>query len=384
MKLILLVCSKAIKKYRDMKKCNLFIAAILMNIAGVCVVSCSGSDDESQEPPVNTQIESVRIIADKEAIEADGLDKVTFSIVGNDGTDLTKNSYIKNVTTGTAWKKGINTFTHNENAIVKFTATSYNGKDKYMTDTIEVKVQNRKKYELYKKRIAVFKITGTWCINCPTMTTMLKDFDKTNPNTIIEMSFHGNSNLGTDPLHTDATVYLASAMGMGGFPSSVFDLNTSTLLTNPASSLFKETVNIQQANEPAICAIKVKTSLDEQKKEIYVDASLITDKGGEFELAYVLIQDGLVAEQTGATSDYVHNNTVVGITGNFLGGADKIKVKAGESYDFERVTMPMGYEAATKTRIYVYAIVKKNGVNVVNNIVECELGKEVDYEENAD
>ncbi len=366
-----------------MKKLKFIFSAMFIGIAGLSVVSCSGTSDE-QDTPVITKREYVKIIADKAVIEADGVDKVTFSIIDNNGVDLTKDSYIKNVTTGSAWRKGVNTFTHNENSTVKFTATAYDESSSYKADTIEVVIQNRKKYELYKKRVAVFKVTGTWCVNCPSMTTMIKEYEKTNPDRIIEMSFHASSDTGKDPFHQNSTVSLFNAMSMKGFPSSVFDLYPTTLLTNPASTLFKESVSKEHAAEPAICGIKVKTTYDEQNKTIYVDASVAADKKGEFELAYVLLQDGIVSYQNGGSDNYVHNNIVVGTSENFLGSENKVAIEAGKTHDFERFTMGAGYEAATKTRILVYAIIKKDGINVVNNIVECELGKEINYEENAD
>ena len=365
-----------------MKKIKVWFSLMLLVITGSAIVSCNGSDDDSDNNGNNSGDRvSIHITSDKSEVEADGKSIVTLKVVDNNGVDVTKSCFITNVAKDIAYNKGVNTFSFMENTESKYAARCG---DLY-SDTVSVNSKNRKKYELYKKQIAVFKLTGTWCVNCPAMTTSLKEVKKKMPGKIIEMALHAGTSSSSDPFHINETVKFAEAMGnLNAFPTAIFNLKQSTKSGSSSVTLRNNAEN-ELINDPAICAIKVKTAFDESSRMLNVESALITDKGGEFELACAILQDGIVAYQEGAGNDYVHDNTALTFSSNFLGSSNKAKLQAGE--ESETVTFNVGLAEGidvSKVKVIIYALTNTPIANAVNNIVECKVNSSVDYVENED
>ena len=254
-----------------------------------------------------------------------------------------------------------------ENATIKYTARF----EDLNSDTVTVKYQNRKKYEFYKKKVAVFRMTGTWCVACPSMATAMKQMKTTMPDNFIEIALHASTSSSTDPYHTDRTAEFATAMGgLSAFPTAVYNLRKSTASSNSSTSVIRTYIENEMIQDPAICAIKVNTTYDSSTRVVKINSGIITDKGGDFELAYGILIDGLISAQEGANESYVHDNTLLAFTGNFLGSNDKISLSAGEEHEYATfdVTLAEGLDSS-KIRVIVYAITNNNGENIINNIV---------------
>lgn len=312
----------------------------------------------------------------KEVIEADGKDEVEFTVYA-DGVDVTANAYVMDVLTGLDLKKnskGRFVYTAIANGEFEFQA-DYNGK----SVTTKVTAQNRKKYEEFYRRVAVFKITGTWCVNCPSMTTALANVEMKMPDRMVKMAFHYSSDLGTDPYAISATTSFFSApYNVLGAPTSIYNLNVVESNRSNISSI----INQELRDNPATCGIKVKAYTS--GSEIKVDASLKSSIGGKYDLVYVLLEDGLSGG--GSYYEEVYDYTVLGVSGNFISHGNTAKeVAKGEEAQFGTFTISNAdklYEG-TKTRLAVYALVVKNGKYIVDNIVSCDVdGEEVDYKYN--
>ena len=268
-----------------------------------------------------------------------------------------------------------------EDAVLNFSARY----EDYNSDAIEITFKNRKKYEFYKKHVAIFKMTGTWCVNCPGMTSALDQLNESMPDKFYEIALHASSNSGTDPFHTNATALFSNAMGgLYAFPTAVFNLRKTTATSNTSSTNLRNALE-NELLDPAICAIKATTTYDAARQSVTINAGLVTDKGGVFELAYILVKDGLIAEQTGASSDYVHNATAIALSNNFLGTDGKFTLGAGEE-KLQNITLTSAMEIDPKdTRVLVYAIATVDGQDVVNNIISIPIGDSVTtYVENND
>ena len=57
------------------------------------------------------------------------------------------------------------------------------------SDEVSVTAQNRKNYELFYRKVGVFKMTGTWCTYCPAMTSALKKVEELMPGRMVIMDF---------------------------------------------------------------------------------------------------------------------------------------------------------------------------------------------------
>lgn len=139
----------------------------------------SGGDDPSQP--------GLTISVDKDVIEADGKDKAVFSLVDADGRELTTDAEIRNVyfynkATGKALPRKSVSFSAIINGEYEFYA-KYKGQQS--KNTVVIKVQNRKKYEEFSRKVVIYKLTGTWCGFCPQMNTALSALSDDTKNHIL-------------------------------------------------------------------------------------------------------------------------------------------------------------------------------------------------------
>lgn len=353
-----------------MKK-NIFTYIVSLILIAL-VPACSGTESGEEVPAGELVLQ-----ASKDVIEADGKDEVEFAVYAN-GVDVTANAYVMDVLTGLDLEKnskGRFVYTAIANGEFEFQG-DYNGK----SVTTKVTAQNRKNYEEFYKRVAVFKVTGTWCSNCPSMTIALANAEKKMPDRMVKMAFHYTSELGTDPYAISATSFFFDPpYKVLGAPTSIYDLNVVESDRSKISSIISQELR----DNPATCGIKVKAYTS--GTDIKVDASLKSSTGGKYDLVYVVLEDGLKVVGTTFYED-VYDYTAVAVSGNFLSHADTAKeVAKGEEAQFGTFTisgadkLPKG----TKTRVAVYALVVKDGKYIVDNIVSCDVdGEEVDYKYN--
>lgn len=348
-----------------MKK-NIFTYIVSLILIAL-VPACSGEE---------TSVGDLVLQASKDVIEADGKDEVEFTVYA-DGVDVTANAYVMDVLTGLDLKKnskGRFVYTAIANGEFEFQA-DYKGK----SVTTKVTAQNRKKYEEFYRRVAVFKITGTWCVNCPSMTTALANVEMKMPDRMVKMAFHYSSDLGTDPYAISATTSFFSApYNVLGAPTSIYNLNVVESNRSNISSI----INQELRDNPATCGIKVKAYTS--GTDIKVDASLKSSIGGKYDLVYVLLEDGLSGG--GSYYEEVYDYTVLGVSGNFISHGNTAKeVAKGEEAQFGTFTISNADQLykGSKTRVAVYALVVKDGKYIVDNIVSCDVdGEEVDYKYN--
>lgn len=363
-----------------MRKFPMFFVFSLLCLCG-CFMACSGSSDENDEPG-NTDNGEVKgpitLSVDKTKIEANGTDMATFTVTDANGKKLTTSEYMKNVyfedvSTGDYLERRTNTFTAVENGIHRFKAYYLD----WESEEVTVTAQNRKDYEVFYRKIAVFKMTGTWCTYCPAMTASLKKVEEAMPGRMVKMAFHSSSSSATDPFHLSQTNTIMSRFGANGFPTCIYDLKDMSIDRNV--STITEILSEHIRNYPATCGIKINASYDAGKGEITVDAGLKSDKGGEYDLVYVLVTDGLKATGGNETS---YDYTVRTISSNYLTMSSdrKFTVKANQEHTAETFTISgaTGLNSAT-SRVVVYALRKVDGAYMVDNITECPINGTIDY-----
>lgn len=363
-----------------MKKFPMFLVFGLLCLCG-CFMACSGSSDENDDPGKTDDGEvkgPITLTVDKTKIEANGADVATFTVTDANGKVLTTSEYMKNVyfedvTTGDYLERKTNTFTAVENGSHRFKAYYLD----WESEEVSVTAQNRKNYELFYRKIAVFKMTGTWCTYCPAMTSALKKVEETMPGRMVKMAFHSSSSTATDPFHLSQTSTIMSRFGATGFPTNIYDLKEMSIDRNV--SAIKNLLAEHIRSYPATCGIKINTSYDSSNGEITVNATLKSSKGGEYDLVYVLVTDGLTASGGNEAS---YDYTVRAISSNFLSMStnEKFTVSANQEHTAATFTISnaKGLNPAT-SRVVVYALCKVDGAYMVDNITECSIDGSIDY-----
>lgn len=360
-----------------MRKFAMFFMSGIICLCG-CFTSCSGSSDENEVPDNKEVTGPITLTVDKTKIEADGNDVATFTVTDANGNVLTtaeyiKNVYIENTTTGDYLERRTNTFTSVENGTHQFKAYYLD----WESDQVSVTVQNRKNYEVFYRKIGVFKMTGTWCTFCPAMTSSLKKVDEMMPNRMIKMAFHSSSSSATDPFHLSQTSAIMGRFGASGFPTCIYDLKVMSIERNV--SAIKKILQEQLRQCPATCGIKVNSSYNASAGEITVNAVLKSSKGGEYDLVYVLVTDGLTASGGNETS---YDYTVRAISNNYMSMSTDGRFTVSENQEHTAATFTISnaknLNPAT-SRIVVYALRKVDDAYVVDNITECSIEGNVDY-----
>lgn len=351
-------------------------------------VSCSGSDDDEEiiDGPIVVEA-PYTLSADKERILADGKDAVTFSITDKNGHVLTPTTQImasgRQVTAGSTFR-----IISADGSVVDSKTWAYTGvmdgecqfhaeRGAEKSAPVSVTVYGRSEVEKYYHNVAVFKITGTWCTYCPNMTANLKLLETEMPGRLVVLDFHASSSSASDPFHINETFGVADAFGVVGFPSGVFGLEE--LAKSYSVADLRSSVT-NQVGKLATCGIKIESSVADGV--VTVNATLASATGGEYDLAYAILQDN-IAYTGGTEPSGVYNNVVRALSSNYM-AMDKgttVSLKAGESHSIE-FTAAIGAQDPANFRVVVYALVKGESHAVIDNIAACPVGGSVDFKLN--
>ena len=165
--------------------------------------------------------------------------------------------------------------------------------------------------------------------------------------------------------------------GASGFPTCIYDLKVMSIDRNV--SAIKQTLQSQIRQYPATCGIKVNTSYNSSMGEITVDAALKSSLGGEYDLVYVLVTDGLTASGGNETS---YDYTVRAISNNYLSMSTdgRFTVSANEEHTAATFSISNAKNLNPATsRVVVYALRKVDDAYMVDNITECSINGSIDY-----
>lgn len=370
-----------------MKKKIMLMSAAIFSVAAM--FSCTGNVDPEDDNGGSSSGSVYTISADKTELEADASSVVTFTLKDENGTDLTLTDpgscYFMIEETGEYLDRLQRTYSAFDNGTYTFRGM-YKGVQS--ENTVTVNAVNRSKYEMFHRNVAVYKMTGTWCPNCPSMTAGLNGVIPEVSSHMIILACHGNSTSEQDPYsyYVSPNVDLGNLMlseffEMGGFPSLVLNLNTP--FVERSHSAIEDAVNEQRRNYPATCGIKVTSTCT--GGQLSAEATLMSDKGGTYDIECAILLDNEYYPQ-GAEPDGKYNHIVRGYSGNFMAySAEQAKdVAAGEeisrTFNIAAADVPELADNAENCSIVVYALRRlEDGSTMVDNIVSCPVNGTVDY-----
>ena len=172
-----------------------------------------------------------------------------------------------------------------------------------------------------------------------------------------------------DVMKTDAGTALVKRFGVKAYPSVVVDLDPASLLSVTSSELILSHVDRLLEARPESAGLKLESGLSEGKLQATVTATTVRD--GSYTLHLILLEDGLVAAQTGGEKDHVHNN----ILRAWLDSDAFPACKAGQE-------LTASFEVAAKEGWRPVALVCRDGL--VDNVLPGAVGAvaESSYESN--
>lgn len=345
--------------------------------------------------PVETPGEGAMTISvDKTQIEADGKDIATFTITDETGTVVTTEAnkgtiFFKNVADETRLPRYSTGFTSIVDGEFEFVGI-FNGKE--TSNSVKISARNRSKYEMFHKNVAIFKLTGTWCVNCPRMTTALHSLGEDATEHSIVLACH-NEEKG-HPFRVDfggsdlaSSVFRQMGESSAAYPTNCYDM--AALNTSSSTVTITDQIMARRVEAPAAVGIRIsEVSLDGTK--LNVGASVKAGADGTYDMVCAIVADNLVYEG-GYTDndDNLYSNVVMAVSGdNFLTyrSATSFDLKAGaeyeRSFEFEFAVAPSADLLENMRAVILVHKKYADGSSQVNNCAECAYGKTLDYRYN--
>ena len=170
--------------------------------------------------------------------------------------------------------------------------------------------------------------------------------------------------------------------GGKGWPTLVYDLDKVATGAVTTSDLEAEIMK-RRVDYPATCGIKV-NSVSLEGTSLKVSASLKSAVGGDYDLACAVLRDGLKYSGGYSAEDKgIYDEVAVALSESFLGYYKGKELDADEemtevfSFDFGE-NVPSEAELDT-FYVAVYANRKTSDGSVMDNIVTCGYGENIDY-----
>ena len=215
----------------------------------------------------------------------------------------------------------------------------------------------------FYRRSLILEFTGTWCVNCPKMENAVKEAQTQRPGRIVSVGVHclTADKMALMPLSND----LITRFGVKAYPSVVTDLDKESLVTVASAELLLAQCDRLLEGRPESAGISIQSKIEGGRAEVSVEAKLV--RAGDYSLHVLLLEDGVVAAQVGAASDYVHNNVLRAWTDS--------EAFAGRK-EGDVIGSTVSFDAAEGMK--VVAFVCRNGI--VDNVTGCKTSENAGYE----
>ena len=357
------------------------IFGALLSVAASCGTEGNKPNDWESVP------EGVlRVFADKQSIAADGTDCVTFKVMFG-AKDVSAEKTMKLV-----WTSGDKEVTMNAGAYVfsttapgtyTFKATLYSSGEHVSDNEIVITASEVVGTKSYFQKVIGEQFTSVGCVNCPVLSTNIKTVQERMPGVMIPLSFHQDYGMA-DPMSIAATELFYKAYGFSGLP--FFNLNMHKVdggVQREVESIIKA-INDELELYPTTCGVAIETTYDDASRELVVKTKITSNVPARYKYHIFLVEDGIIASQSGTNGDYTHNNVVRKMFATDITGLNinkKAPLTPGvEVITSNKATLESGWNASDM-RVVVVAMSSNDGDKTYycNNANECLVGGSVDY-----
>ena len=321
------------------------------------VLSCVGKKDDPAP--------ELRLVADLTALNVTEGESATFTVFSG-AEDVTAYATIRNLTDGTVLEG--NVFAPADEGEWTFVASLDGAESEPVTVTAIIIAEEGKDFF---RRSLVLDFTGTWCVNCPKMEAAIEETMAARPGRVVPVSVHCMS---IDPMYKKPFCDdLVKQFGVKAYPSAVVDLDPESLISTASPELLLSHIDrLLEARGPAT-GIRVTTSWEEGTgphggRPLLIEAELTAVREGKYTLGFGVLEDGIVASQTGGSADYVHNNVLRHWK---IADGYATPLKEGETLKLYII-----FEATENQRVLAFAV--RDGL--VDNVVSCTAGASSDYQ----
>ena len=231
----------------------------------------------------------------------------------------------------------------------------------------------------FAKRVLAVQHTGTWCQNCPYMKRGIDAYLKANPdNCAVFVASHNG-----DTMAGEASNTINSYLTVSSYPSLSVDLNTSNMIQGALSDADKQAEQIaSRVNEVAAsgCKTAISVASENAGSSVVVNVKVKSANVENCRVAVWLLEDGIVAAQTGGSSTEVHNN-VLWASSSTVAYGDRIQLDAdGAGQNVYRMDVSNVHDLSNCRLVVFTAVPNASGRFVVDNVVTCPLDGQTAFE----
>ena len=355
---------------------------IVLLTAAAAIMSCHGNQGDGVK--ADGTVEPYSLTVDKQTIESDGKDAAVLTITDANGLVLTEGAALRNTSFHIAetdeYRSGIgsdeapNVFASIVDGTYTITA-SYNGVE--CEAPVTVTSQNRSKYERFHKNVAIYRLTGTWCQYCPSMTAALNNRDDYTKDHSIVLEFHNGDEFSVPYSKTmDMAAFLNQRYGKNTYPYCIYSIAEGS--DKRTVNDIKKLVKTRLVEEPAQTGIKATSVLEDGK--VTVKATVMASADGDYDLGWAVLKDNCIP--SGKAYEDIYHDVVISISGNFYAmSTDSFSLKADAEKSIEK-TWESDKLDDENCRVVLFTL-RKSGDNVViDNVVDFKVGKGVEYRYN--
>lgn len=314
------------------------------------MLSCVGQKDDPTP--------ELRLVADLTAINVTAGEFATFTVYSG-AEDVTAYAAIRNLTDGTSLEG--NVFAPAEAGEWSFAATLDGTESEPVTVTAIVISDEGKDFF---RRSLVLDFTGTWCVNCPKMEAAIEETMEARPGRVVPVSVHY---LAIDPMYVKPLCdnLVAKFPINNSFPAAVVDMDPESLIFEGSPVLLQSHIDRLLEARGAAAGIRIESTLKDGNYTVKAEMKAVRD--GDYTLSVLVLEDGIVASQTGSSKDHIHNNVLRSWTDG--------DIRTGMKED-DTAQLELSGTVSGQCRFVV--LVLRNGL--VDNVVTCAVGASADWQ----
>lgn len=213
------------------------------------------------------------------------------------------------------------------------------------------------------------KFTGSWCSNCPAMTTQLERLQQEMGEKLIVVAMHGND--GDLTLDKEMSI-IQPEFGIVGYPTGLIDYYTTVTGT---FSQMKAAILKSDKNLPCVTDITLDASIS--GNEIKVSTEFKIEETGKYKYCTVVTEDNISRPGTVGSKDGLYHHVARAFATNVMGdplNGETGDMQAGETKTIEN-TIPIS-NSWNRNNLNVVVYILKQGLDgkyQVNNARTVEL-----------
>lgn len=352
----------------------------LIAAAATLFVGC----DKSNEP---TNVSDITLSVVSSVVEVNT--PIEFIVKDLEGNDITSMAKIYDKTGGKKFDEVSNPYTPTLDGDYEFCAVVNDtiiskGCKVTVTPTVPALPEDTDAANTsFKHRILLVDHTGNTCGFCPKMMLALKEVEETE-------GYHGkyyeamaHTYSPVDPAYSGAAATISTYFGVANWPTLTYNYGFVTPSSYNAEHIKGQIDALWQ--ESADAGIAAASSL--AAKSVVVNAEVKAAVAGEYSVTAWLLEDGIEAEQTNGTEDWmdIHNNAIrqAALTSPIY-GYELGTIEAGATAT-QALNLKITNSSWNRDNFKVMVIASKKGNNGkydVVNVAICEIDSTVSYDYN--